>query len=361
MYFPEILLMRQTVEEVMFERITVCLDMYGCPNRCKHCWVGHSSNGNLTKDDLIYVAEKFRPFTNALTVYDWYREPDYRDNYQELWDLCSRLSDVRENHFELISVWRIVRDREYVKWLSALGLKKAQLTLFGGRKTTDLYTGRKNAYNEILEAIDILLANQISPRIQMFVNKDNIGELPLIETLITKSELEKRCRSFGGEFSFFMHQGSCDGENEKLYDIRVTPEDLEKIPQKLVEYTLKHFNETKIENVFGKTEQALYEELIHDHSTASYVSETPVFYIDKDFSVYPNITAPAPAWFLGNLKTEGIETILKNYTESKSVAQAMRLTVPLCDIVASQGDCQSQRLFDKGDYIDYLTNKYCRK
>lgn len=99
--------------------------MYGCPNRCKHCWVGHSSNGNLTKDDLIYVAEKFRPFTNALTVYDWYREPDYRDNYQELWDLCSRLSDVRENHFELISVWRIVRDREYVKWLSALGLKKA--------------------------------------------------------------------------------------------------------------------------------------------------------------------------------------------------------------------------------------------
>ena len=154
-------------------------------------------------------------------------------------------------------------------------------------------------------------------------------------------------------------------DNGFYYDMdlprTLTPEDLEKIPQKLVEYTLKHFNETKIENVFGKTEQALYEELIHDHSTASYVSETPVFYIDKDFSVYPNITAPAPAWFLGNLKTEGIETILKNYTESKSVAQAMRLTVPLCDIVASQGDCQSQRLFDKGDYIDYLTNKYCRK
>lgn len=127
----------------MFKRITVCLDMYGCPNRCKHCWVGHSSNGNLTKDDLIFVAEKFRPFTNALTVYDWYREPDYRDNYQELWDLCSRLSDVRENHFELISVWRIVRDREYVKWLSALGLKKAQLTLFGGQEKTDLYTGRE--------------------------------------------------------------------------------------------------------------------------------------------------------------------------------------------------------------------------
>lgn len=345
----------------MFTSIMVCLDMFGCPNRCKHCWIGHSPNGNLTNDDLRFVAEKFRPFTNSLTVYDWYREPDYKDGYKERWNLCQSLSNTQEQHFELISVWRIVRDKEYAKWLSSLGLKKAQLTLFGGPEKTDSYTGRKNAYSEIVQAIEILLENEISPRIQVFVNKDTIDELPCIESLLQSLHLEERCKSFGGEFSFFLHQGSCDGENEKLYDIRVTPEDLEKIPQKLVEYTLKHFNETKIENVFGKTEQALYEELIHDHSTASYVSETPVFYIDKDFSVYPNITAPAPAWFLGNFKTEGIETILKNYTESKSVAQAMRLTVPLCDIVASQGDCQSQRLFDKGDYIDYLTNKYCRK
>ena len=352
--------MRQTVEEVMFERITVCLDMYGCPNRCKHCWVGHSSNGNLTKDDLIYVAEKFRPFTNALTVYDWYREPDYRDNYQELWDLCSRLSDVRENHFELISVWRIVRDREYVKWLSALGLKKAQLTLFGGQEKTDFYTGRENAYNEILEAIDILLANQISPRIQMFVNKDNIGELPLIETLITKSELEKRCRSFGGEFSFFMHQGSCDGENEKRYAVRLTEDDLHMIPQALADYTLKHLHKTRIEDVFGKSEQTLCEELKNDGSTASYVSKTPVFYIDNRFFVYPNVTTPGPSWCLGNLKTEGAETILENYTQSKSVGQHIRLTVPICEIAASQGDETSQRLFEKDDYIQYLTNQYCR-
>ena len=23
-----------------FNRITACLDMFGCPNRCKHCWIG---------------------------------------------------------------------------------------------------------------------------------------------------------------------------------------------------------------------------------------------------------------------------------------------------------------------------------
>ncbi len=345
----------------MFTSITVCLDMFGCPNRCKHCWIGHFPNGNLTNNDLKFVAEKFRPFTNSLTVYDWYREPDYKDNYKELWNLCNSLSDTHEQHFELISVWRIVRDKQYVKWLSSLGLKKAQLTLFGGREKTDYYTGRKNAYNEILEAIEILLENRISPRIQVFVNKDNMDELPFIEKLIRCLDSESRCELFGGEFSLFLHQGSCDGENEKLYAIRVTPDDMKKIPQKLVEYTLKHFHQTCIEEVFGKTEQVLYEELINDHSTASYVSETPVFYIDKEFNVYPNVTSPEPAWLLGNLKTDRIETVLENYTDSKSIAQHTRLTTPLCNIVESQGDCKSQRLFSKGDYIEYLLNQYCKK
>lgn len=136
---------------------------------------------------------------------------------------------------------------------------------------------------------------------------------------------------------------------------------MQKIPQTLAEYTLKHFNKTNIEEVFGKTEQVLYEELINDNSTASYVSDTPVFYVDKEFNVYPNVTAPEAAWVLGNLKTDRIETILDNYTESKSVAQHARLTVPLSSIVQSQGDCKSQRLFAKGDYIEYLLNKYCRK
>lgn len=102
----------------MFTSIMVCLDMFGCPNRCKHCWIGHSPNGNLTNDDLRFVAEKFRPFTNSLTVYDWYREPDYKDGYKERWNLCQSLSNTHEQHFELISVWRIVRDKEYAKWLS---------------------------------------------------------------------------------------------------------------------------------------------------------------------------------------------------------------------------------------------------
>ena len=343
-----------------FKEITVCLDMYGCPNRCRHCWLGVTPNGNMQVSEIGSAAEQFRPFTDCLQVVDWYREPDYRDNYKELYQLCNELSDMPMEHFELASYWRLVRDREYVKWLSSLGLKKVQLTVFGDEETTDHYVGRKGAYAEILKSIDILIENKISPRIQTFINKDNIDQLGHIENLIRELELESRCRAFGGEFSFFLHQGSCDGESEKLYDVWVTPDDLAKIPPLLEAYTLKYFGKDTIMDVFGKTEESLYREMITDSSTASYVSDSPVFYIDKDFDVYPNISTPAAHWRLGNLKKDGAEKVLANYKESRSAAQHTRLTVPLCDIVKTEGDKTSRRLFGRNDYIELLLNKYCR-
>ena len=342
-----------------FRKMTLCLDMFGCPIRCRHCWVGHSPNGNMPIDNFKQIAQRFKKYAVEIEMFDWYREPDYRDNYRQLWDLRKQLSDNITPHFELISVWRIVRDREYVKWLVSLEVKKAQLTLFGGEATTDYYTGRKGAYREILQAIDILIENKISPRIQIFVNKENIDELPLLEKLILENDLEKRCSDFGGEFTCFIHQGSCDGENAKLYDMRVTKKDLIKIPQRLAEFTLKHFNATSLDEVFGQSEQDLYKKLVNDTSTESYVEDSPVFYIDSKLNVYPNISAPAPHWCLGNLNSSSAGEILQNYLQSKSVAQSARLTVPVCQIVKSCGNPDSLRLFDEQDYIIYLLNKYC--
>ncbi|MGN1143434.1 MAG: hypothetical protein ACI4SU_02625, partial [Anaerovoracaceae bacterium] len=82
------------------KKTTIALDMNGCPNRCRHCWIGHSPNGNLTEEDLKYAAAQFRPYTDCLEVYDWYREPDYHDDYKLRWELCEQLSDRKREHFE---------------------------------------------------------------------------------------------------------------------------------------------------------------------------------------------------------------------------------------------------------------------
>lgn len=344
-----------------FDSITVALDMRGCPNRCKHCWIGHAPNAHLTAADLRYAAGQFRPYTDRLTVDDWYREPDFSDDYRQLWALCNSLSDAHPPHFELISVWRAVRDAGYVPWLASIGLQTAQLTLFGGEAATDYYTGRRGAYQDILQTIQLLLDHRIAPRLQVFVNKDNIDQLPLVEQLIRQLELEARCQTFGGQFACFVHQGSCDGENAKLYDRWVTPEDLAKIPPMLADHTLRHWGKNDLRAVFGQPEQRLYQTLCADNTTASYVTNDPVFYIDADWNVYPNITTPSAAWRLGNLQADGVETVLQNYLDSKSPAQHARATVPLCQMAAAAGDAASQRLFTKGDYIIYLLNRFCSR
>lgn len=211
-----------------FKKLWLLLDMHGCPNRCKHCWLGASQNGSMQKTELTAAAEAFKPFTDRIETDFWYREPDFSDDYKELYALCDKLSDTKREHFELASFWRLARDKDYAPWLSHLGVKTVQLTVFGGEDTTDFYIGRKGAYKEILNAAEILLDNRISVRLQSFITKNNIDELGQIEELIKRLDLERRCESFGGEFSFFLHQGSCDGENEKFYDVWVTPEDLEK-------------------------------------------------------------------------------------------------------------------------------------
>jgi len=345
---------------IKFKKLTVALDMYGCPNRCKHCWVGHSPNGNLTEKDLVYVAQAFRPYAESIEVFDWYREPDYKDNYERLWQLRTELSDFVTPHFELVSVYRLVRDGNYVKWLAKLGLTCAQLTLFGGESATDFYTGRRGAYGEILQAADILIDNGISPRFQIFVNKDNIDELPFVENIIKENNYFDRCKAFGGKFACFVHQGSCDGENEKLYDIRVTPDDLEKIPKLLVDFSLEHFGAAELSDIFGSTERKLCGEMSDDKSVNIFTVGEPVFYVDKNFDVYPNLSTPMPCWRLGNLKTDGAYKTLNAYLKNESTAQRIGAGVPIYEIVKAAGDAQSMRLFDKGDYIIYLINKYCK-
>lgn len=345
----------------MFHSITLCLDMKGCPNRCRHCWMGWSPNGDMPEEDLAAAAADFAPFAETLELHDWDREPDYSDRYRERWDLCRRLSGPRPHqpHFELASVWRLVRDGSYAPWLAELGVEAVQLTLFGGEETTDWYTGRKGAYREILRAIDLLLENGIAPRIQVFVSKRNLDELPQVEELIARLDLDRRCRGIGRDFVCFVHQGSCDGKNLEFYDEWVTPEDLEKIPPCLKAGTLKHFKEKTLLDVFGQPEGELYRQLLADDSTDSYVSDDPVFFIDGNYDVYPNISTPSPIWRLGNWKTDGAETVLENYRVSRSIAQHTRLTVPVSRLVRSCGNPDSRRLFDREGYIELLLHRYC--
>lgn len=188
--------------------LILAVDMHGCPNRCRHCWIGHMPNKQMDRDADVWIVDYFKPFFNKITYYSWLREPDFCNDYRERWHRDNRISvNSKPERFELASFWRLIRDPDYVLFLKEVGVKRVQLTYFGMEEMTDKYVGRKGAFQELLKATDLLVANQIAPRWQAFINEENKNQIIQLVDLANTLHLEERCAAFGESFKFFVHSG----------------------------------------------------------------------------------------------------------------------------------------------------------
>jgi MoaA/NifB/PqqE/SkfB family radical SAM enzyme len=207
----------------------------------------------------------------------------------------------------------------------------------------------------MVSLIPKLLEYGIVPRFQAFVNKENVEEMEHIVHLAQQTGLAQH-----PDFRAFVHAGGCDGANEALYDIRITPEDLEKIPAQLKEWTKQHLGKT-VEEFAGARECELYREMLEEDTPIGYdVPGQPVLYIDHAYNVYPNLTAPQPAWCYGNLMEESVETILQRVKTGDTPAMRVMREVPVKELVRACGNADSERLFDRGDYEVFLLNRFTR-
>ena len=134
--------------------IGVALDMYGCPNQCRHCYLGSASGGYMTEDDLRWAVEQFRCFMGdgqegsaweKLQVSTWLREPNFANDYKRLYELECELSDVSSARpsYEVLSVWRAAHDPEYPHWAYDIGMRVCQISVFGLEESGDWDLGVK--------------------------------------------------------------------------------------------------------------------------------------------------------------------------------------------------------------------------
>ena len=107
-------------------------DLYGCPNRCRHCWLGHMPNRVMEPGADAWLVDYFRPDFETVVFYSWLREPDFCDSYRARWERDNALSvGGKPERFELASFWRLVRDPDYAGFLKEVGVRQVQLTFFG--------------------------------------------------------------------------------------------------------------------------------------------------------------------------------------------------------------------------------------
>ncbi len=334
------------------KNLVIAVDMYGCPNRCKHCWLGHMPNRKMETGSDEWIVDYFRPYFENIGYYSWLREPDFCEDYQKRWlkDIALSTGIVPER-FELASFWRMVRDPQYVKFLKEVGVRTVQLTFFGLEKRTDKYVGRKGAFLELLQATEILLEHEIAPRWQAFIYQENREELVALLELSEELKLKERCKGFGAEFKFFVHAGGCGGENRKQYDIWI---EKDSIPKELIPYYLDY------EELLSEKECC---ELLKADDT-NYVPHNEddiVVYVANNYDVFFNFTHMSHEWKIGNLKTDKQEELIRRLVEEDISALNLARKITMRELIDRYGNVQSERAFYLSDYKEYLLDCYIKE
>lgn len=324
--------------------LNLVVDTYGCPNRCLHCWLGHMPNKTLPEGTDRFIVDYFRPYFGRIAYYSWMREPDFCDGYRERWfsDIAVSVNAVPQR-FELASFWRIARDGAYIPFLKEAGVKKVQLTLFGLNETQDRYVGRKGAFSEVMLATRRLIEGGVIPRWQCFINEENIREIEEIYALYRRIRAEN-CP----EMEFFVHEGSCDGENRKLYPIRICKKH---IPDSLIPVYLGYDGLLE--------EKDCAEMLLGNGSHPGYRIDGPVtLNISNTLDAYLNFTHLSAPWRVGNLKADIPETLHDRLKTGDIPALRLAKLATWKEIARRYADTGSERSFSLYDYKMYLFNRY---
>ncbi len=291
-----------------------------------------------------FIANFFRPFFDKVAFYSWVREPDYCSDYIKRWKKDITLSkNTVPQRFELASFYRIARDEQYIPFLKSAGVKKVQLSFFGLQKTQDKYVGRTGAFDEVLKAADLLINGGIVPRLQCFINEENREEIVQILRLAEEIR-QNKCPNL----EFFVHEGSCEGENRKLYPIRIQKQH---IPDLLIPFYLD----------FDKrlTERECCERLKDNSSRPSFeLNDEITLFVSNEYDVYYNFTNMSRPWIIGNLKKDKPKNLIPRIVGGKSFALQQAKTCTWSELVAKYGDFKSDKVFSLDDYKIYLFNNF---
>lgn len=292
------------------------------------------------------------PFARPLTVMTWYREPDFAPNYRQLWELEKELSDEGAAvRFELLSIWRLANDEGYAQWACDIGTEVCQISFFGLERNSDYFTRRSGSFRDSLLATERLLEVGIKPRWQLFLTRCTIPELEAFVSLIQSLELEQRVRAMGHEFEAFVHLPAPDGEAFSIEHLRPTAEALAVIPPFLAEKTREHHGESTLRACLGRAERDWIPELVEENQPFAPHPDTLTLLVTPELNVFSNAGEPMPWWRLGNLKTEGVDRIMRCFENDGALGLQGSFRVPVSHLAHTYGRRDSQYLYSREDLI----------
>ncbi len=77
----------------------------------------------------------------------------------------------------------------------------------------------------------------------------------------------------------------------------------------------------------------------------------PAFFIDSDFNVYPNCGELTGWWRLGNLRQDGVETVIETFLNRNTPGLRMNYETPVRYFARKYGNPESDILWAKSDLV----------
>ncbi len=356
------------VPDLSFKEVAIGFDMYGCPNRCRHCFYGRMPNEGISEEEVRRITGLFRGFTRdgeggplfeKVWVSPYVREPDYCNEYRRMYELASELSDGPPWRYELLSTWRLARDEGYAEWAKSIGPDACQITFFGEQETTDWFCRRKGAFRDNLLATERLLEAGMKPRWQLFANTRGIPEFESLLCRVDRMRLRERVKSLGSEFDIFVHAASAWGRSLNIEHLRPAIQDVQKIPRELLESSRRHFGcET-----LWHTEAELCRQILVQEPWFGYAIEPghmPWFIITSRFDVCYNAFGYDPWFYLGNIQSEPLATILARFENNDTPGLRTVYTVLPQELARKHGSLDGQRVYGSvNDLLRLYVAKHC--
>jgi hypothetical protein len=350
--------------QIQHQKIGIAFDMHGCPNRCRHCWLGAAGSRTLSVEDVRWGVAQFRSWMTAadtpireLAVSTWFREPDYSNDYRQLYDLERELCDGAPPRYELLSIWRLARDGSYAEWARSVGPDTCQISFFGLREANDWFYRRSGAFDDALIASERLLEVGMKPRWQIFLTTRLIPDLDGLLALVDRMRLRARVEALGGEFQLFMHPPGPDGAARRIEDLRPTADQVSDLPEAIMAPSRRHHGKTAL----WRTQQELHAELLRENGSPDpHHAQQLWLNICSNWDVYPSTSTTEPWNCLGNLKRDPLDTILSRFEHDDVPGLAVQYHMPPAELAAQYGDPDSQRIYSsRGDLLDRYRGDHC--
>jgi hypothetical protein len=300
------------------------------------------------------------PF-KELSVTTWFREPDFGDDYRELYDLESELSDGEPTRYELLSIWRLAHDDTYAEWAKSVGPDTCQISFFGMQETTDWFYRRRGAFDDALIATERLLRAGMKPRWQVFLTVKLLPELNEFMALVDQHRLRRRVRELGTDFQLFMHPPGPDYEARRLEPLRPTADQVADLPVAILAPTRRHFGT----DVLWQTEEALCSQIRGGDDAErgrDHLPDMPWFLVCSNWDVFANVGTLEPWYCLGNLQHESFESIVRRFEDDVVLGLQAQFRESSVRLVERYGDPQGQKIYSgQEDLLTLYRARHCEK